>query len=108
MIKNLLMKQFVVIGLALCLFAFEKPQAPNTLTDKEKKDGWKLLFDGKSTTGWRGAYKDKFPERGWNVEDGTLTIQKSDGSESARSAGQRVSIAEPRSHTWRPATAGGS
>lgn len=76
------MKQFVIVGLTFCLFAFEKPQTPNTLTAKEQKDGWKLLFDGKTTTGWRGAYKDKFPERGWNVEDGMLIIQQSNGSES--------------------------
>ena len=76
------MKQFLLSGLLLSLFAFEAPQTPNTLTAKEKKDGWKLLFDGKTTTGWRGAYKDKFPDKGWNVEDGMLVIQKSNGSES--------------------------
>jgi hypothetical protein len=59
------------------------------LTANEKKDGWKLLFDGKSTTGWRGAYKDKFPEGGWKVNDGTLTIEKADGRES-RNAGDIV------------------
>lgn len=51
-----------------------KDSAPNTLTKKEIKDGWKLLFDGKSTTGWRGVNKDKFPDSGWAVEDGTLAI----------------------------------
>ncbi len=54
----------------------------NELTDLEKKNGWKLLFDGKSSKGWVGAYKDKFPEKGWAIQDGLLTIQKSDGSES--------------------------
>ena len=54
----------------------------NALTDQEKTDGWQLLFDGKTTTGWRGAYMDKFPDHGWAVEDGTLTVQKSDGAES--------------------------
>lgn len=87
------MKQLILSGLLLCLFAFEKPQTPNTLTAKEKKDGWKLLFDGKTTTGWRGAYKDKFPDRGWSIENGTLTIQKSDGSES-QSFGDIVTDAE--------------
>jgi hypothetical protein len=43
----------------------------NTLTDQEKADGWKLLFDGQSTDPWRGFRKDHFPE-GWQVVDGTI------------------------------------
>ena len=77
------MKKLLVFGLVLSgLLAAKEPQTPNTLTAKEKKEGWKLLFDGKTTNGWRGAYKDKFPEKGWDVADGMLTIQQSDGSES--------------------------
>lgn len=44
----------------------------NVLTDQEKKDGWKLLFDGKTTEGWRGYKKDTMP-MGWKVIDGVLT-----------------------------------
>ena len=44
---------------------------PNTLTTQEKADGWKLLFDGKTTYGWRGFKKSKMPD-GWKVVDGTL------------------------------------
>jgi hypothetical protein len=65
----------------------------NMLTDEEKNNGWKLLFDGKTTNGWRGAYKETFPEKGWVVEDGTLSILKSDGSESA-SYGDIVTVDE--------------
>ena len=43
----------------------------NTLTDEEKAGGWKLLFDGKSTDGWRGYKMDKMPP-GWKAEDGVL------------------------------------
>ncbi len=45
--------------------------APNTLTDAEKHAGWKLLFDGKTTAGWRGYKMDKMPP-GWTVESGAL------------------------------------
>lgn len=44
---------------------------PNELTQAEKDDGWVLLFDGKTTEGWRGVNKDTFPG-GWDVVDGTL------------------------------------
>lgn len=54
----------------------------NQLTDQEKADGWKLLFDGQTTSGWRGAHKEAFPAQGWKVEDGLLIVQSSNGAES--------------------------
>lgn len=47
--------------------------AQNTLTDKEKKEGWTLLFDGKSTAGWR-TFNAKEAGPAWKVEDGSLTL----------------------------------
>lgn len=44
----------------------------NRLTDSEKAAGWKLLFDGKTTQGWRGYKQPGFPGKGWKVEDGIL------------------------------------
>ncbi|MES2775086.1 MAG: DUF1080 domain-containing protein [Bacteroidota bacterium] len=55
---------------------------PNTLTPYEEKSGWKLLFDGKSTDGWVGAYKQSFPDKGWEVNDGILKVLPSTGGES--------------------------
>jgi hypothetical protein len=52
--------------------------APNTLTAAEKKAGWKLLFDGKSTKGWRGYNKKEAPAS-WKVIDGVLTFDKVEG-----------------------------
>jgi hypothetical protein len=54
----------------------------NTLTSLEEQKGWKLLFDGKTTEGWVGAYKDHFPKNGWKIQDGILMVEGSDGSES--------------------------
>ena len=46
--------------------------APNTLTQAEIDEGWVLLFDGKSTEGWRGYGLSAFPDSGWTIEDGNL------------------------------------
>ena len=65
----------------------------NTLSSKEKNEGWKLLFDGKTTNGWRGAYKDAFPEKGWEVRDGMLIVLPSGGGEAAN-GGDIVTVDE--------------
>jgi len=54
---------------------------PNTLLPYEKKNGWKLLFDGKTTNGWKGAYKETFPEKGWSINNGSLKVESSAGKE---------------------------
>ncbi len=46
-------------------------QVNNQLTDDEKQQGWKLLFDGKTTTGWHNYNKKTFG-KGWKIEDGSL------------------------------------
>ena len=43
----------------------------NTLTDREKAAGWKLLFDGKTLDGWHSFKKDNVLP-GWQVKDGVL------------------------------------
>lgn len=55
---------------------------PNNLTDAEKKRGISLLWDGKTTTGWRGAHKTEFPEKGWEIKDGVLSVLPAAGAES--------------------------
>lgn len=47
-------------------------QPPNTLSEQEKSAGWKLLFDGKTTQGWRN-YKKSDMSSGWKIVDGALT-----------------------------------
>lgn len=55
----------------------------NTISEKEKQDGWKLLWDGQSSEGWRGARMDHFPEKGWVIDDGILKVMRSGGGEAA-------------------------
>jgi hypothetical protein len=65
----------LALGLALAVIAtvaFAQGAGDNALTPAEKADGWKLLFDGRSTAGWRG-FKTPAPDRGWKVVDGALT-----------------------------------
>ena len=54
---------------------------PNHLTQYERKDGWNLLFDGKTSNGWRGAYLKTFPTKDWVVRNGTITVLQSEGKE---------------------------
>jgi hypothetical protein len=44
----------------------------NTLTKAEIKEGWKLLFDGKTFNGWRGIDRDHVPNGLWAIEDGQI------------------------------------
>jgi hypothetical protein len=63
----------------------------NTLTEREMKEGWTLLWDGKSTDGWRGARLTTFPTGGWVIKDGVLSTIEAGGAESA-AAGDIVTV----------------
>jgi hypothetical protein len=49
-----------------------RAEEPNQLTPAEKADGWRLLFDGQTSRGWRSFKKETFPQKGWKIEDGWL------------------------------------
>lgn len=67
-----------VIGVSLLLSSFilqtnnGGSDNQNVLSEKEKKEGWTLLWDGKSFEGWRGIYLSNFPTHGWIIENGEL------------------------------------
>jgi sugar phosphate isomerase/epimerase len=54
----------------------------NTLTNEEKKEGWKLLFNGKNTNLWRGINTTQFPSSGWKIENNELIAFAHGGAES--------------------------
>ncbi len=56
----------------LFLAAAVAPAAENQLTPEERKDGWRLLFDGRTMRGWRDPAKKNQPGDAWAIEDGCL------------------------------------
>jgi len=66
---------FLILALSAPLFA-----APNQLSSEEKREGFKLLFDGKSLKGWR-TYKEEKPRGQWKVEDGAITLTSGGGGD---------------------------
>lgn len=54
----------------------------NNLSPQERAQGWQLLFDGKTTNGWRGVGKASFPTKGWKVENGELIVEEGNGDQS--------------------------
>ena len=80
---SLLLSLLIVVS-----FAFAKKKTKdNTLTKEEKKEGWVLLFDGKSTNQWRGYLKDHFPAA-WEIEDGAIKCNGSGRGEAGAKDGQ--------------------
>jgi hypothetical protein len=65
---------------AILIFAFligsfvqlQGQHISNTLTKKEAKEGWKLLFDGKDPSKWRAANQKSFPVKGWEIREGCM------------------------------------
>ncbi len=54
----------------------------NNISEDEKRMGVRLLWDGQTTNGWRGAGKDFFPTGTWFVKDGTFNVVKGKNAES--------------------------
>ncbi len=83
---EILWKDIKILTDSISVYAMKSPVAPimtkNHLTLDEEKKGWKLLWDGETTQGWRGAKLETFPEKGWTMEEGILTVLPSGGGES--------------------------
>jgi len=82
---NALTRWLLLLGIAavplpdLVRAATPSVSPPNTLTPEEQAAGWRLLFDGSTTAGWRAYLKPEFPEKGWMVEDGILKKPRRSG-----------------------------
>ncbi|HTM12783.1 MAG TPA: DUF1080 domain-containing protein [Bryobacteraceae bacterium] len=72
------MKRIVVAlaVMAVCAAIAISAGMPNTLTGKEKSEGWKLLFDGKSLDQWDLSTS---PKAQWKVVDGAIVTDSTQG-----------------------------
>lgn len=77
----------VKAGLLAIVFAVSLARAadPNTLSAAERREGWRLLFDGTTTAGWLEITGKPFPANCWTVGDGSLkALVRSDGFQDIR------------------------
>lgn len=78
----------IVFSLSSALAADSPPA--NTLSEAEKAAGWRLLWDGKTSEGWRTPASEKFPLRGWQMTNGFISVLATGGGE-ARGGGDIIS-----------------
>lgn len=68
-----------VARVALLSVAVISCAAENQLSDQEKREGWFLLWDGSTAQGWRSVRSDAFPQKGWEMKEGVLSVLKKGG-----------------------------
>lgn len=80
---KILVKRILIFSLyQFFVFSTVAHSQNNKLTDKEKKEGWQLLFDGTSMNKWRSPNSDSFPSKGWIIENDVLSIGENGGRQS--------------------------
>jgi len=105
--SSLVGKKIAWRNIRICTTDLDKVRSPNlqnihqancidnSISAIEKAQGWKLLWDGKTTEGWRGARLNTFPTQGWKIDNGVLKVMKADGGESTN-GGDIVTIKKYR------------
>ncbi len=72
MLRSFLIRTRWFVLLLFILSTCNSVTEENVLTSREKKDGWELVFDGKTLEGWRGLNMSAVPEHHWVVENGMM------------------------------------
>jgi hypothetical protein len=70
-----------LVALSLLATSVSIAQTPNTLAKAEAAQGWHLLFDGKTSSGWRSTHGPNFPASGWQIKDGMISVTEHGGEE---------------------------
>jgi alpha-3'-ketoglucosidase len=91
---NILLSFVLVLGLATSCGSKGKKAGQETAGTEQAApaadEGWTVLFDGTSTAGWRGYNKPAFPEKGWEIVDGTLHCIGSGAGEAGGAGGDII------------------
>ncbi len=75
------MKKLLFVALLVCGVSFSATaQEHNTLTKKERKAGWQLLWNGEDLTGWKSNSEKGDMNKGWKAVDGELVIKARSGA----------------------------
>ena len=75
------MKRLLFVALLVCGVSFAATaQEHNTLTKKERKAGWQLLWNGKDLSGWKSNSTKGDMNKGWKAVDGELVIMARSGA----------------------------
>lgn len=81
--KNLFKSFLILSAIAMAIPCIA--QTPNTLTKKEKKAGWELLFNGKDFSGWRQCNGTAMPAN-WVIEDNAMKVFTGEGKKPGQGA----------------------
>jgi len=90
---NIILSCVLVMGLATSCGSKDKKAAKEAAATEQVKpadEGWTVLFDGTSSAGWRGYNKPAFPEKGWEIVDGTLHCIGSGAGEAGGAGGDII------------------
>jgi hypothetical protein len=90
--SNLAHLSVLILAAYSALFPPVLRAAENVLSPEEAKQGWKLLWDGQTSHGWRSAKSQNFPEKGWEIHDGVLSVTASGGAEGGESGEDIVTL----------------
>ncbi|MGQ9621708.1 MAG: 3-keto-disaccharide hydrolase, partial [Bacteroidales bacterium] len=93
--RKTLIFNFLITLMMLSIVIPAFSQAVNTLTSKEKKEGWILLFNGKDFTGWR-QYNGTVMPPNWKIEDGAMKVFTAEGKKPGQGAGGDIIYAEKK------------
>ena len=75
------MKRLLFVVLLVCGVSFAATaQEHNTLTKKERKAGWQLLWNGRDLSGWKSNSSNGDMNKGWKAVDGELVIMARSGA----------------------------